>query len=307
MIRSRGLLFPVILAASSFVLPGSLPQAQPAQSPDRHATLPAASPDGRHVAFVRDLPDHSAEMVVVDLDGSHERVLAHVQDGGAPFWASGGRAIAFDARAGDTVELRLVPRERGEPRTVVALRALTVAPSHDGRRIVWTQGGWTCGRMLVADVDGSHARALTDSTMGFFNMAWSPDDRTIAVTRRDTTGDLQIWTFDVRTGASRSVTAFEKSAGRPQWPAWSPDGKRLAVQAGRYDRQNPEKSEADIWVMNADGSDLRRITTRERPWMDETPSWMPDGKRIVFQSTRSGRFDVWIMNADGSGARQITH
>ena len=58
--------------------------------------------------------------------------------------------------------------------------------------------------------------------------------------------------------------------------------------------------------MDANGAHPRRITSRDHPWMDETPSWLPDGKRIAFQSTRTGRFEVWVMKADGSGARQVT-
>jgi Tol biopolymer transport system component len=40
--------------------------------------------------------------------------------------------------------------------------------------------------------------------------------------------------------------------------------------------------------------------------LDETPAWLPDGKRIAFQSTRSGVMEVWIMNADGTNARSVT-
>ena len=49
--------------------------------------------------------------------------------------------------------------------------------------------------------------------------------------------------------SGRPLTAFASAEGRPQWPAWSPDGKRVAVQAGHYDREHPEKNESDIWVV----------------------------------------------------------
>jgi Tol biopolymer transport system component len=158
---------------------------------------------------------------------------------------------------------------------------------------------------MVADADGNNARALTDSSAGWFNMAWSPDDRRLAVTRRDSTGDLQVWLVDAVSGEARALTAFPKERGRPQWPAWSPDGRRVAVQAGTYSREQPETSTADIWVIEVATGEATCITKRERPWLDETPSFLPDG-RIAFQSTRAGRFDVWIMRPDGTHPRRVT-
>ena len=278
-----------------------------ARGPERHATLPLASMDGRHIAFSRDLGGDSAEVHVVGVDGSQPRLLASLSNGGAVWsWLRGGRQIVFEAHSGDSTLLRSVDIDGGAPRTVVALPALSVRLSNDGRHVVFTRGTWQRCRMFVSDLDGSHARALTDSTVGLFNMAWSPDDRTIAVTRLDSTRALQVWSFDVRTGAGRPLTAWKDGDGRPQWPAWSPDGKRIAFQVGRYDRQDPSQSVADIWVMDADGRNPRCITPHDRPWMDETPSWLPDGKRLAFQSTRTGRFEVWVMNTDGSGATQVT-
>jgi TolB protein len=56
--------------------------------------------------------------------------------------------------------------------------------------------------------------------------------------------------------------------------------------------------------MNADGSDVRRLT--DHPKMDCWPAWSPDGKRIAFTSNRDGNYEIYLMNADGSGQRNLT-
>jgi Tol biopolymer transport system component len=59
----------------------------------------------------------------------------------------------------------------------------------------------------------------------------------------------------------------------------------------------------DVWVINADGTGLTRLTSAKGPDFD--PSWSPDGARIAFRSERSGKPEVWIMNADGTGQRRL--
>ena len=58
----------------------------------------------------------------------------------------------------------------------------------------------------------------------------------------------------------------------------------------------------DIYVMNVDGSNIRRLTDAAGP--DTLPAWTPDG-RIVFRSARGGSWGIYIMDADGSGQKQI--
>jgi TolB protein len=194
----------------------------------------------------------------------------------------------------------------GPPRVLMALRAKTIALSSDGRRAAWTVGEWTRNRIVVGAADGTGARAITDSSAGYFNIAWSPDARQLAVTRIDTTRDLQVWVMDADGSHSRALTHFPKSDGRPQWPAWSPDGKKVAIQSGSYNREHPELSDAYIWVIDVASGNPTRLTTHEKPRLDETPSWFPDGKRLAFQSDRTGRMEIWVMNADGTHQRQVT-
>ncbi|TEU20501.1 MAG: DUF2157 domain-containing protein [Anaerolineales bacterium] len=61
---------------------------------------------------------------------------------------------------------------------------------------------------------------------------------------------------------------------------------------------------ADIYVMDADGSDQTGLT--QRPPDDRSPAWSPDGSRIAFMSYRDGNRDIYVMDADGSNQTRLT-
>ena len=58
-------------------------------------------------------------------------------------------------------------------------------------------------------------------------------------------------------------------------------------------------------MVRVDGSALRQLTND--PYKDRRPHWSPDGKRIIFDSNRSGRFELWQIGFDGSSLTQVTH
>jgi len=80
-------------------------------------------------------------------------------------------------------------------------------------------------------------------------------------------------------------------------PAWSPDGTRIAFYSQR-------DGNAEIYVMNADGTGVTRLTNSSAD--EGYPAWSPDGRTISFDSDRTGNFDVFAMNPDGSNARPLT-
>jgi len=89
-------------------------------------------------------------------------------------------------------------------------------------------------------------------------------------------------------------------------PSWSPDGKRIA-----FARCPPNLFKAisvpgcyELYVMNADGSHLRRLTHNRVD--DDHPSWSPDGKRLAFTRGPTGPADLWIIKADGSQPHRLT-
>jgi type II secretory pathway pseudopilin PulG len=77
------------------------------------------------------------------------------------------------------------------------------------------------------------------------------------------------------------------------------------AQAGRIAFISDRDGNDEIYVMNADGSGVTRLTNN--PAYDGWPAWSPDGRRIAFASNRDGNPEIYVMNADGSGVTRLTN
>jgi TolB protein len=82
--------------------------------------------------------------------------------------------------------------------------------------------------------------------------------------------------------------------------AWSPDGRRIAVAI-----QERFREASQIWLVNADGTRKRKLTTAAGENLG--PVWSPDGERIAFSSERDGNSEIYVMNADDSEQTRLTH
>lgn len=89
-------------------------------------------------------------------------------------------------------------------------------------------------------------------------------------------------------------------------PVWSPDGARIAFYG--YPRVSGTcggGSNYDVYVMNADGSDVQNLTTSpsdvQECFSQTAPRWSPDGRMIAYE----GDDGLYVMNADGSGQRKL--
>jgi Tol biopolymer transport system component len=80
--------------------------------------------------------------------------------------------------------------------------------------------------------------------------------------------------------------------------AWSADGKKVAFVSSR-------DGDADIYVMNADGSNVSPLTVNNAD--DRNPDWSPDGAQIVFASNIDGDYEIYVINLDGTGLQNITN
>src|SRR6266542_3019965 len=146
--------------------------------------------------------------------------------------------------------------------------------------------------IYVIQPDGTGARRLAAGAGEYGEATWSPDGSRIAFTRSEGPGSSSVQAlFAAAADGSHARRLFQCGARGCREPAWSPDGRRIAFVSGQ-----------DIYTVNADGTDIRRLTRARTPLGDGHPAWSPDGRTIAF----SGQTDVFVMAATGGPSRKLT-
>ena len=172
--------------------------------------------------------------------------------------------------------------------------------------------------IYAAQADGSGLKRLT-TTPGYDAEATvSRDGKRIVFTSvRD--GDLDIYTMDAR---GKNVKRLTSEVGYDGGPFFSHDGKKIVYRA--HHPETPEEiaeykallknhalrpSRFELWVMDADGSNKRRLTNFGAASF--APFFHPDGQRIIFASNlhhpRSRNFDLYLIHLDGTGLERVTY
>ena len=132
------------------------------------------------------------------------------------------------------------------------------------------------------NADGSGVTRLTNSPADDQCPAWSPDGLYIVFTSSELAGSSDIYVMNADGSYPRRLTT---NPSVDTFPAWSPDGQHIVYMSDMEepgDIDNP--GNFDIYVMKADGSEIRRLTSE--PGEDTNPTWSPDGTWIAFLSDR---------------------
>ena len=175
----------------------------------------------------------------------------------------------------------------------IARTKLAWVSDRDGVRLGDTVENRQVKEIYYGDYDGANPRRVTVSRRLNLNPSWSPDARALAYTTFRPNPD--VFVSLIYQGVLQNPT---KGVGTNYLPVFSPDGKQIAFMSGRDG--NPE-----IYAMNVDGSNLRRLTNNQAG--DSSPTWSPSGSQIAFTSDRTGKAQIYVMNSsDGSGVRRLT-
>ena len=137
--------------------------------------------------------------------------------------------------------------------------------------------------------------AIVYSTVFPINVsAQAPQRSTIAVA---SDGDLGIWLMNDNGGNPRLILPIDGNP-RPSGLVWSPDGNQIAFHT-ELDKN------IDVYVVNGDGANLRRLTKHESE--DSWPTWHPSGQKIAFHTDRDGNLEIYTMTSRGDILDNLTN
>ena len=143
---------------------------------------------------------------------------------------------------------------------------------------------------------GTERRLFATTAIGGMHPSGSPDGTRVAFVRMDNEFNSEIFAVDADDGGG--LTNLSNHAEIDIMPAWSPAGGRVAFVTDRAGFQ-------DIFVVNTDGTGLRRITMVDPApavttewWPAWSPSSFPGGQVIAYSSTISGTADIWTIPVD---------
>ena len=264
--------------------------------------VPAWSPDGRTIAFLRNADSDSGIFTVPAIGGPERKLV----DGPTYYfspeltlnWSPEGKEIGYAARDESnpyfSPVIRILSVETGnvrQIRTPECQYALSPIFSPDGKWLAFNCAFTSAAfGVFVMPRSGGSARQVTGELGHALPLAWSHDSERIIFSKQYT---ADLWEVDRQGGKARALL-FARDAVQP---AVARQGNRLAYAFGH--------NNVNLWKMDLQGKappQLLISSTRAQ----ELPDISPDGTRITFESNRSGWREIWVSDFDGSNAVQLS-
>jgi serine/threonine protein kinase len=272
--------------------------------------MPNWSPDGRQIAFVRLGPNGPRIHLISPLGGSDRKLSDFPLAFARPAWSPDGRwlAVPRDPSAKETGTdrpgsngLYLLPSNGGEPRALRIpqeagdISAATFAP--DGRHLAYVSGLAFSQHIAVVDLGSDYMptgapRSVTRRVIVVDGgLAWTRDGKSLLYGE---SGNNRLWRVEI-TG-DRAPQPVEIAGFGAIRPATAASSDRLVFVK--------KLTDLDIYRFEVGRAAEPVITSS---FADFHAQFSPDGRRVAFESERSGEHEIWLAEADGSSPTLLTH
>ena len=251
----------------------------PIGDPESRGFLARYSPDGQKIAFVRSLVEPNSpfgfrqHIFVMDADGTNQVDISQndpLHHNNAPAWFPDGRIafVTFTLDFGPGGDLWIMNADGSNRQLVYHSTGVGGAwypfVSPDGTKIAFGDDSLGVSHIYVINPDGSNLQQLTNSTAYDYAPNWSPNGTKIVFTRgRPGTangsiagnGDVYVMNAD-----GSHQTRLTNHGNDDYYPIWSPDASKIVFTRGRGDGLNSNEINNEVYVMNADGSNVIQLT-----------------------------------------------
>jgi len=265
--------------------------------------MPAWSPDGRFIAFTREENGASGVYLIPALGGVERKLRSmpySLAECNSLSWSADSRYLAHPqvAEKSDLYEVALLDMQEMKPVVTQRWPSCVIsgfpAFASNGHKLAFAcTPSWGIVDLYVIPDIGRDARRVTRLLGSASGVTWSQDGKEILVAT--SRGEADLWRVDVSSEKAEPLQFGVNAA----WPTISARGNHLAF--ARYTETS------NIWRLDlhSPAAAPRQLIASTRS--QQNPMISPDGKHIVFESSRSGFSEVWMSNAEGGNPVQLTH
>jgi TolB protein len=253
------------------------------------------------IYFVSSRSGHK-EIWGMDYDGENQHQITHQGSISlSPRISPDGSRLAFSSITKGSWEILMYSVELNRLVTFPKFGGTNLSPawSSDGTKLAFSSSRSGDPEIYTVDASGNNLKRLTTVKLPDVSPTWNPKTNAQIAWVSGRTGLPQIYTMESDGTNTQRMT----DDGYAVSPSWSPNGQFLAISWIRHYGPGAPGAQ-DIYVMDIASKKWVQLT--HDGGRNDFPSWSPDGRHIVFQSSRSGGEQIWTMLADGTNQKALT-